>query len=249
MKKLEQTFRVARSKWGGNGSGSSSTKTRGFVDALAALLVEFEIKSVLDFGCGDLSWFAPHAHDLGYYLGVDVVPELEEGNAKRFPELQFATLTEDLVLPKCDLILCRDTLAHLSNETGLAMLTRMKQTGATYLLATNYRTMRNVSAKDGGFRPLNLEKIPFNFPEARRTIVEGFENKTLGLWRFADILPNVAVLPAPEAIINLPVPPPEDAPPAPLRAVPSAAAVAAAAMRLTSVIDGLTTLEPKEPKG
>lgn len=195
-RQLEKTFRDARKKWKGNGSGSTPEKTGKLLTELKALLSELNVKSVMDFGCGDVTWMAPLA-SAGGYCGVDVVPEVIEANALKHPSAVFLALTEDVQLPRCDLIFCRDVLAHLSHATALAVLERLKRTGATWLLCSNYYGSGNTSIKDGGFRPLNLQRLPFHFPEPLKVIDEGFEKKSMALWRFDRVLPGVEVPLAP----------------------------------------------------
>jgi SAM-dependent methyltransferase len=210
MRHLEATFRLARKKWGGNGSGSSPEKTAQLVAGISNLIGELGVKSVLDLGCGELTWMAPIAAQVRY-VGVDVVGEVVELNRTRHPGAEFIKLAEDTVLPRCDLVVCRDTLAHLANQLVTDTLKMLKRTGATYLLTSNYKSGSNTSIKDGAFRPLNLMKIPFSFPEPRQIIEEGFEQKAMMLWRFADILPDVASPPRPEVATT--PPPARDFPP------------------------------------
>jgi 2-polyprenyl-3-methyl-5-hydroxy-6-metoxy-1,4-benzoquinol methylase len=130
---LEQIFSLARKKWGGNGSGSTPQKTQKLIAAVAPLLAELEVKSVLDLGCGSPPWLATVAHAAGArYVGVDVVGEVVEGNRKLdLPDAEFLKLEESTVLPICDLVFCRDVMPHLSTDNVLALLRRIKQSGAT----------------------------------------------------------------------------------------------------------------------
>lgn len=212
---LDQTFRLARKTWGGNGSGSSDPKTAILVEKLPPLLCKLGVKVILDVGCGEATWMAkvcPIAKVL-HYTGVDIVPEVAEANQKIYSGVaesfaRFLTLDpRTLAMPAphktlkadaiddqikttelhYDLVLCRDTLAHLSNQTASKMFASMKATGAKYLLATTYPASRNSDIDDGKFRPLNLTRIPFAFPEPLEAIVEGDQGKTMALWAFADL--------------------------------------------------------------
>lgn len=211
---LDQTFRLARKTWGGNGSGSSDAKTAVLVEKLPPILKRLGVKSLLDVGCGDVTWMVKvcEAAGIAHYTGVDIVPEVAEANSKAFPGAEsfarFLTLDpRTLAMPAphktlkadaiddqikameiyYDLVLCRDTLAHLGNQTAAKMLASMKATGAKYLLATTYPASRNSDITDGKFRPLNLTRIPFAFPEPLEVIVEGDQGKHMGLWAFAEL--------------------------------------------------------------
>ena len=216
MKNLDNIFRDARKKWGGNGSGSTYEKTRKLVEELACLIQELDDGAamqrkfrLLDFGCGDVGWMLPIT-EIVEYVGIDVVPEVVEMN--RLLGVNCHLLTRDTVLPQADLIICRDTLAHLSNVVAVDMLERMKRSGAKWLLASHAVGVRNTDIKDGGFRALNLRGIPFRFPEPDRVISEGQGIKSMGLWEFSQLMPHVAVerlveTPrAPAVTIPLPLP-------------------------------------------
>ena len=73
---------------------------------------------MLDAPCGDAGWIS--RTDLGvHYVGVDIVPSLIESLQARAAagditgEYHLADITAD-TLPRCDAILCRDCLVHLS---------------------------------------------------------------------------------------------------------------------------------------
>jgi hypothetical protein len=186
-RQLEKIFLDARKKWKGNGSGSTPEKTEKLRVAVIDLLGELGIKSVLDFGCGSDPWLAGAIPNFVAYFGVDVVGEVVKDNGIGIH------LTEDSVLPRCDLVFVRDVLAHLSHATALETLQMLKRTGATWLLCSNYYGSGNTSIKDGGFRPLNLTRLPFHFCEPNQVIDEGFEKKSMALWRFDKILLDVKV--------------------------------------------------------
>jgi hypothetical protein len=97
-------------------------------------------------------------------------------------------------LSQADLILCRDCLVHFSFENIRKALNRIKNSGATYLLATTFTGPRtNQDIQTGCWRKVNLQAPPFNFPEPIELINEkctegsAYADKSLGLWRVADI--------------------------------------------------------------
>lgn len=192
--KLENIFRAARKKWGGNGSGSTFEKTHTLAIELAKLIRDYQIRSMLDYGCGTVDWILPVVAKTRIpYVGVDVVSEvIKENEALGAPRVRFLHLNQDTVLPIVHLVFIRDTLAHLSNATIVAELTRLKRTGAEWLLVSNYAGSKNTAIQDGGFRKLNLCAVPFGFPEPRQVIAEGgTEGKTMALWRFDEIMKDV----------------------------------------------------------
>lgn len=182
-----------------SGEGSSLFQTRIIRKELPGLLSDLGVRHLLDVPCGDWNWMR-HV-DLGdiQYTGGDIVQTIVDrniethGNEKR----KFACL--NIVtgpLPKADLIFCRDCLVHLNFADGLAALEQFRKSGATWLLMTTFTNRDgNEDLYEGSiWRPLNLEKAPYNLPKAERYIneecTEGdnmYGDKCLALWRLAEI--------------------------------------------------------------
>src|SRR3954469_10397155 len=151
-----------------SGRGSMLARTMVIMSQLPLLLQELHVETLLDAACGDFNWMR-HV-DLGpiKYVGVDVVPDLIDQNRGLY-ESQRRTfkaldITED-TLPAADVILCRDCLIHLSFMRINATISNFKRSKATYLLCTTHTSVHeNTDCPDGGWRSVNLELPPFNFP-------------------------------------------------------------------------------------
>lgn len=193
---LEDVFRASRLAWGGNGPGSSWDKTERIRSELPALLRELGVKSLLDYGCGEPAWIGQTMLEVEVeYVGVDVVPELigrceacyGASGAARFLLLE----DFDQPLPRADLILARDCLAHLSLDDVFVALAQMRASDAEWLLVTSCRSQTsNPTGKTGGFRPLSFRAPPFSFGEPELWIDELEDDKSLGLWRMSDAVPR-----------------------------------------------------------
>jgi SAM-dependent methyltransferase len=181
-----------------SGPGSSVASTSVFRDDIAVLLKEFNVRTVLDAGCGDFNWLRLVKLDLERYIGIDVVPELISENRRQYGNVTRTFLNVDLSrekLPKVDLILSRDCLVHFSNKDVSKAIKNLKESGSTYLLTTTFAPFDgNPDIDTGCWRPLNLQKSPFNFPEPLKLIVEKRRDsdgvsvvKYLGLWALEDI--------------------------------------------------------------
>lgn len=153
----------SRSGWGSTLTGPNGTeKIRA---ALADLMDELAVTSIVDVPCGDFNWFRTVNLGHRHYLGVDIVPEVIERNnthyASEHVKFQQADLT-DWVPPVADLILVRDLLIHLTNEQALRCLSNVSRSGARYLLVSNYANIRhNGDTFTGGLRMYNLRLRPF----------------------------------------------------------------------------------------
>ena len=164
----------------------------------ANLLIELGTRSLLDAGCGDFNWMKEVQLPIERYFGVDVVPELIAKNQTNYKAPGRLFIHRDIArddLPRSDLILCRDCLVHFSYEDALAALQNFKRSKAPYLLTTTFVNFpENADIQTGGWRQLNLERAPFNFPSPQRMIDEKcwhtggiYSDKRLALWRLEQI--------------------------------------------------------------
>jgi hypothetical protein len=192
-----------RQVWGGgaesiSGGGSTTAATETIRGALPKLISDFGVRTMLDIPCGDGNWMSQLPMNLDLYIGADIVQQLVDFNLGGWGETErrkFAKL--DLTrdgLPRVDLIFCRDCLVHLSDANVIRGLANIKASGSTYLITTTFPNHpENADIVDGEWRPINLERQPFNLPPPLRLVGEGltessYRDKSLGLWRI-DKLP------------------------------------------------------------
>jgi hypothetical protein len=177
-----------------SGTGSTLQQTAVIRKEIPKVIAAFNIQSLLDAACGDFNWMRHVPLGCQYY-GVDVVPTLIKHNQMHFASkdrtFKVADISKDL-LPKVDVILCRDNLVHLSYDDIKAVLLNFKKSGSKYLLTTTFTQRFNRNINTGEWRPINLQLPPFNFPEPVRLInekcTEGtYSDKSLGLWLLSDI--------------------------------------------------------------
>ncbi len=178
-----------------SGPGSTLEDTTAVRAALPPLLERLSVRSLLDVPCGDFSWMSTVPLDVEYY-GGDIVPGIVDDVRRRYggPHRHFALV--DLVrgpLPNADLVLCRDCLVHLSFADIRRALHVIRASGSTYLLTTTFRDRRaNRDIPTGAWRPLDLTLPPFSLGAPLELIDErcaraGWSDKSLGLWRVADL--------------------------------------------------------------
>lgn len=136
-------------------------------------------------------------HDVEY-VGADFLPEIIEGNARySLPGQRDFRVLDILtsVLPRADLVLCRDCLVHFAFADIAHAIANVRASGGTWLLTTTFPGQtENVDIRTGDWRPLDLERAPFNWPRPVELInelcTEGgglFADKSLGLWRITDL--------------------------------------------------------------
>jgi SAM-dependent methyltransferase len=170
---LRSAFQTVYQKqaWGkGSGPGSSPANTIEYRAFVERFLRANAIRTVTDLGCGD--WQFSHLIDWGHteYLGVDIVPELVVQIRTKFasPSIRFEEFTSIENLPGGDLLVSKEVLQHLPNETVAEYLgvIRRKYRFALITNSVGLATTANADIKPGGFRALRLQDAPFNAPGA-----------------------------------------------------------------------------------
>jgi SAM-dependent methyltransferase len=187
-----------RNKWSDpesrSGPGSSLLQTEPIRRQLPELCRKYNIRSLLDIPCGDFNWMQHVQLDVDQYIGADIVEKLIQANNERYGNDRRKFLRMDIAvdaLPRVDLIFCRDCLVHLTEQLVLQALKNIRASGSTYLLTTTHIHLKhNMNIVTGQWRPLNLQRPPFNLPEPLAFIDENptadteiREGKRLALWR------------------------------------------------------------------
>jgi len=195
------TFIYETNHWSGrdsiSGGGSDLQHTQTVIKTINNLIIELNLKSVLDIPCGDFAWMQHVDLSTVNYIGGDIVNALVEKNNENFSKqgnLNFKVL--DLAndkLPKKDIIINRDCLVHLSFKDIFKAIDNIKKSGCKYLLTTTFPDHKiNTDITTGDWRPLNLEEAPFNFYPPIKLINEQYKNpkysgKSLALWDIESI--------------------------------------------------------------
>lgn len=192
--------RIYKKRWWGGGKkqsasgrGSSLEATANIRNELPKVLQAFECGKLMDLGCGDFNWMS--LVELGVdYLDADLVPTVIATNNARYRTegVEFTVLngTKDPIPDDVDVVLCREVLFHLSFRHALAMLAYIRKSRARLLIATQIGTGReNDDTYTGGFRPLDLTREPFMFPEPLESIADDAisSERALAVWWIDDM--------------------------------------------------------------
>lgn len=201
---VEQLFTniYTKNAWGGadsfSGTGSDAHQTRIIVKELPAIFSDFGITTMLDIPCGDFHWMKNVDLSPIDYMGADIVDDLIRKNTEQYGRTRVHFQKLNLIkdsLPKVDLIFCRDCLVHFSFEDIFQALDNICKSQSKYILTTTFSGRKNnQDIATGHWRTLNLELAPFMLPSPLKIIDEGcteedgaYNDKSLGLWRIADI--------------------------------------------------------------
>ena len=193
MQRRDVVFRsiYRANRWHGtetrSGPGSTTVSTKRLRRILPELVSGMGVTSVLDAACGASFWMP----DLPGYVGVDIVPEAVEAVEAAFPGRLY--MTEDICtadLPRCEMVIARDVLAHLSNAEVMQALENFRRSGAIWALLTTFEdAVNDADTRTGGYREYDLEREPFSLGEPWLVIEDGYwedelvyPSKLMGLW-------------------------------------------------------------------
>jgi len=177
------------------GSGSTLEYTKLLRDNLPDFLIKHNITSMLDAPCGDFSWMNLVNFQKGFkYIGGDIVNFMVEENQSKYPDQEFRVfdLTSN-ALPDVDLLFCRVCLFHLSEDDIKKVFDNVLFSSVKYIMTTSYiesTGYSNQNIQTGAFRPINLEKEPFNLSAPIDALDDGSTGqieRRLCLWNVQDL--------------------------------------------------------------
>lgn len=185
-----------------SGRGSDFDQTKRIKAELPKLLRKYGVASLIDLPCGDQNWISNVPLDSIAYTGADIVRDLIIKNTELYGSKSRSYVELDItreIPSRADLILCRDLLVHLNTKQIYSALQNIKRSDSTFLLTTTFtdnRMYKNlpIFTRSVGWRAINLQAAPFNFPKPLEVINEGctessglFADKSLALWRLSDL--------------------------------------------------------------
>lgn len=199
-KSTEETFTqiFEQNTWGSDqsisGQGSTIQLSENAIDFINQIILEFSITSILDLPCGDFHWMQEVDLSNTKYIGGDIVPQLIDENQQQYGSESIHFLHLDLIrdeLPTTDLLIVRDCFVHFSFEDIQKAMQNIRRSGVKYLVTTTFpgQTL-NYDIVTGDWRPINLQRSPFNFPSPMHIQQENFSEefkrdfrqKSLALW-------------------------------------------------------------------
>jgi hypothetical protein len=171
-----------------SGSGSTLRATRSLRPLLRDVFARLGVRTLVDAGCGDAVWISDAVAGLDLYVGIDVVDEQiaidrRVHRGSRHMLFKEGDVSRDL-LPRADMIFCRDTLTHLPEEDVRRALSLFKQSGSRYLMATHLDNAPRKDVELGGWRALDLTKPPFHLGPPLEILAEAPSSaKSLSIWQ------------------------------------------------------------------
>ena len=148
-----------------SGVGSSKSQTQEYRAFLTAILKQYNIRSILDVGCGDWNWMSTIDLQGVMYRGIDIVDECIEENSLKYGadniKFEVVDITKERVQGNFDLIICRDVLFHLPENEQISALQNMPW--GRFITTTSFEDIENKDLTEEekergwGWRKINLE--------------------------------------------------------------------------------------------
>jgi hypothetical protein len=178
-----------------SGPGSELARTQPFRLALEDFLEKVEARTLLDAPCGDFNWMRHVQLPAGCaYVGVDIVEPMISRLQTQFASEAVKFQHGDIVCappPPADVWLCRESLFHFTLRDAGRVLSAWRASRIPWFLATTSPDVeRNSDIRSGSFRPMNLERRPFNLGTPVLRLPDGTRGdpgKVVGVWVHPDM--------------------------------------------------------------
>jgi FkbM family methyltransferase len=150
-----------------SGPGSSLENTKEYSNLLNKFIYDNKCKSVLDLGCGDLTWIPKteffNDNDIKY-TGVDIVESLITSHLIKFPEKHFLCkdITSYNYFNKVDIIIIRDVIFHLKNNDILSIFDNIKNKFQFIIITSCNNHVNTDNFNKWHFTEKNILIKPFN---------------------------------------------------------------------------------------
>jgi len=157
-----------------SGEGSTLENTQNVRNELPKVLTKYKITSMLDAPCGDFNWMKSITQGSSIkYIGGDIVKPMIEKNQVTYGSDNISFMHLDItknLLPKADLMFCRDCLFHLSYQDIALVLENFLNSPIPYLMTTSHAApsgprIDNSDIKTGDMRLVDLFSKPFCLPQ------------------------------------------------------------------------------------
>jgi SAM-dependent methyltransferase len=173
--------------WGGkSGPGSKPENAKEWIDTVNSFLLNKDIKTILDIGCGD--WRIGKKINLEGkdYTGIDVSSVIiDEVSINSKDNIKFiCDDIETMDFPDFDLILIKDVLQHLPNKSVISIMNKIITKSKYALICNDFEYNDNTDIFTGSYRKLDLCKDPFNYNlETTCIFKSGYHDKDIKVYR------------------------------------------------------------------
>lgn len=161
-------------KWHqGSGPGSTVYVTERYRKIIADFILQHQISSVADYGCGDFAFSRIIDWSSALYTGYDIVGDLIARNNRNYAtsKIRFEHVGSAADMEPADLLIVKDVFIHLPPSEVLSLL-RLALKRFKYILATHdvspviedSHSEYNCEIRPGRFTYSDIRLAPFDIP-------------------------------------------------------------------------------------
>lgn len=152
-----------------SGPGSSIENTIEVIHLLDTFIENNKCDSVLDLGCGDLTWVSKTKffnNEKIIYTGIDVVGDLIEKHSAFFTGKNKFFFSQDIIkykdIHQSTLIILRDVIFHLCNDEIISIFENIKNKFKFIAITSCLNETNNNNYNKWHFSEKNINNPPFN---------------------------------------------------------------------------------------
>jgi SAM-dependent methyltransferase len=184
-----------------SGAGSSKSITTNLCNELATIIQQYNIKNIVDCGCGSFNYLIPLVDflhkNINSYIGIDIVDHIIDDN-KKYSNNKFNFIIDDICstdkIQNADLVICKEVLMHISTKLINDFFRNLKNRNVKYVLISSFRNEKSPPRVDGvsGLGVLfkiNLFTNPYNFGGPLAVITESdvSDDAKLYMWKVSEL--------------------------------------------------------------
>ena len=178
-----------------------STVVKNLCNELATIIQQYNIKNIVDCGCGSFNYLIPLVDflhkNINSYIGIDIVDHIIDDN-KKYSNNKFNFIIDDICstdkIQNADLVICKEVLMHISTKLINDFFRNLKNRNVKYVLISSFRNEKSPPRVDGvsGLGVLfkiNLFTNPYNFGGPLEVITESdkSDDAKLYMWRVSEL--------------------------------------------------------------
>ena len=174
-------------QWGGSGSGSFPENTVAYREFLKKFLEKNNIKTIIDYGCGDWQFSKLIDWSNYDYLGIDCVESLIKTNIDNFQcdnvRFEYIKNFEDIFTHTADLLILKDILQHWLNDEIVLFLEKIIPNYKFILITNSSDQTADWQEEPIRSRPLSCDFYPLKQfkPLKKALITNNAGNKEISL--------------------------------------------------------------------
>jgi hypothetical protein len=164
-----------------SGPGASKSNTVDVSKFINYIIDKYKIQSVVDLGCGDLTWISTTKAFDKNYIGIDVYPSLIQSNQVKYNKTFMCKNIINDELPSGDLFIVRDVIFLLSNKNVANLLDNIKGKYKYLIIGSNVNDNNSDMLNCYHYSEKNLFINPFSksFENVIERIFESKNNRDL----------------------------------------------------------------------